>query len=116
MLVIERAEHRCDRCALQLVGRPYSLQHRRARGAGGRRGHVLDTPWNLVLLCGSGTTGCHGLIENQLREQEGYAKGFAIRGELVDPADVPILRHGRAWVIPSVDDAGRGVWVPAAPL
>lgn len=121
-LVIARAGWACDRCACPLVGKLYSLQHRRARGAGGRRGGVLDTPWNLVVLCGSGTTGCHGLVENRERETEGYARGFAIRGEVVDPAGHPIFRHLREWVIPALDDdedaplPSRGLWVPTEPL
>lgn len=87
------------------------------------KGHRLDTPWNLVLLCGSGVTGCHGLIETTAaRRSEGYEKGFAIEGWAQDPADVPILRHGIEWVIPSLDDdeslplEDRGLWVPADPI
>ncbi len=48
--------------------------------------------------------------------REAYAQGFAIRGEAIDPAAHPIFRHGRDWVIPSVDAGGVGVWVPAEPI
>lgn len=44
-------------CAL--CGNPGSLHHVYPRGQGGD-----DLPENLVGLCGSGTTGHHGLIEN----------------------------------------------------
>ena len=105
-MVIERAEFCCDRCSRPLIGQMYSLQHRRARGAGGRSG--AHTPANLVALCGSATSpGCHSRVENE-RRQEAYEQGFAIRGEARRPEDVPIFRHLRSWVIP-----GDGVWIPA---
>lgn len=114
-LVIARAGYCCDRCGTPLPGKQYSIQHRRARGAGGRRGNVLDTPANLILLCGSGTTGCHGLIECEERQRAGYDHGFAIRGEVQAPEEVPIFRHLTHWVIPSERD-GVGLWLPADPI
>lgn len=109
--VLERAEWRCDRCGISIVGRQFSRQHRRARSAGGRRDGYLHTAANLVVLCGSATSpGCHNLVENRERAQA-YAEGFAIRGEAQDPAEVPILRHGVEWVIPGEDG-----WLPAEPI
>jgi hypothetical protein len=49
-------------------------------------------------------------VENQHRG-EAYTHGFAIRGELARPEDVPIFRHLQAWVIP-----GDGVWIPSEPI
>lgn len=108
--VIERADCRCDWCGKYLPGQQYSLQHRRARGAGGR---ANAHSWaNLVVLCGSATTGCHGRVENTgPGRREGYALGFAIRGEVQRPEDVPIFRHCSEWVIP-----GEGLWVPSSPI
>lgn len=109
--VLERAEYRCDRCGISIVGRQFSRQHRRARGAGGRRDGYLHTAANLVVMCGSATSpGCHSLAENHERAQA-YAEGFAIKGEAQDPAEVPILRHGVEWVIPTADG-----WAPADPI
>lgn len=104
-MVIERAEYQCDRCGHNLIGRPYSCQHRRARGAGGRKG--AHTPGNLIVLCGSATTGCHDWAEHQNRA-EAYRYRFAIRGEMEDPEETPVFRHYREWVIP-----GNGIWIPA---
>lgn len=110
--VIERAECRCDWCGRFLPGRPYSLQHRRARGAGGR---ANPHSWaNLVVLCGSATTpgSCHDFAENTGNgRREAYEFGFAIRGEVRKPEEVPILRHLMEWVIP-----GEGVWIPSPPI
>jgi 5-methylcytosine-specific restriction endonuclease McrA len=39
----------------------YSLQHRTARGMGSRS--VLNGPTNLLVMCGTGTTQCHGYTE-----------------------------------------------------
>lgn len=91
----------------------YSLQHRLARGAGGRVGGGLNTAANLILLCGSATSpGCHNLVENTgPGRAEAYQLGFAIRGEITDPAVTPIFRHLAEWVVPSTDG-----WIPAAPI
>lgn len=105
-MIIARAEASCDRCAKYLPGQMYSLQHRRARGRGGRKD--AHTPANLIVLCGSATSpGCHNFCEQQNRA-EAYAHGFAIRGEMRRPEDVPIYRHLQTWVIP-----GDGVWIPS---
>lgn len=104
-MVIERSEYSCDRCAKPLIGRPYSLQHRRARGRGGRKD--AHTAANLIVLCGSATTGCHGRVENQERA-EAYRYRFAIRGEVEIPEETPIFRHMNSWVIP-----GEGLWIPS---
>lgn len=41
----------------------YSIQHRTARGMGGSGNPALNHPTNLLTMCGTGTTGCHGYIE-----------------------------------------------------
>jgi 5-methylcytosine-specific restriction enzyme A len=108
-MIIERAQGCCDRCAKYLPGQQYSLQHRRARGAGGRKG--AHTPANLIVLCGSANTpnSCHNFVENTGEGRaEAYAYGFAIRGEARKPEDTPIFRHLQSWVIP-----GDGVWIPS---
>lgn len=82
-----------DGMACTLCGSTYplTLQHRRARGMGGTLRPETNSPAALVVLCGSGTTGCHGLIEAQ--PDLARARGYRV-GQYVDPADVPILWHG----------------------
>lgn len=85
-----------DGLACTLCGKTYplTLQHRRARGMGSTRRPETDLPANLVTLCGSGTTGCHGYVEANpdISRQRGYRVG-----QHTDPALVPIIWHGQ-WV------------------
>lgn len=61
-----RDGHRCVRCDLSLGHGQFSLQHRLPRGMGGSVG--ANTAANLILLCGSATTGCHGWAESRVTE------------------------------------------------
>ena len=71
-LVWERDGGRCARCGAGLQrsarGTGWSLHHRRPRGMGGSRVGWVNLPPNLVLLCGSGVTGCHGWVESNRAE------------------------------------------------
>lgn len=53
-IVMERSQGRCELCGRQGDG----VHHRLKRSAGG-----TWSPANLLRLCGSGTTRCHGHIE-----------------------------------------------------
>lgn len=90
--VIERDGNRCQWCGrhVQTDAGWYSLQHRRARGMGGSRRASTDAPANLVLVCGTGTTECHGYIE--AHPGEAAARGFRVSSS-TDPARVPILDY-----------------------
>lgn len=84
-----RAGGRCEVCGGPLAGVcGFSMHHRRARGMGGSSRTELNSPSNLVLACGSGTTGCHGNLESH-REQA-YADGLLLH-DGQDPAQVPVL-------------------------
>jgi hypothetical protein len=76
----------CARCGVRLSGF-YSLHHRKPRGMGGTKDPRSDDPRNLIHLCGSGTTGCHGLIESN--RHQGYETGWLLRS--LDHLDVPLL-------------------------
>lgn len=72
------------------------IQHRWPRGRGG--GNRLS---NLILMCGSGTTGCHGWAETQERRIATDQGWFVKTGE--DPAAKPVFtRYG--WIM--LDDDG----------
>ena len=53
--VRERSQGRCELCGRQPA---QGVHHRQPRSAGG-----TWSPANLLDLCGSGTTGCHGMVE-----------------------------------------------------
>lgn len=89
-LVMERDGFQCVKCGNPVSGEPsvgYSIQHRIPRGMGGSRDPRLNLPSNLILLCGSGTTGCHGEVESKRLEAREH--GFALwRSQ--NPADEPV--------------------------
>lgn len=95
--VLERAQYRCESCGVMVGERrgvDYSIHHRRPRGMGGTRWFGSNLPSNLLVLCGSGTTGCHGLVETS--RFAALAKGYLIRGRQ-DPAAVKV-QVGGSWI------------------
>ena len=99
-LVFARDDSRCARCGQAITGirgLDWSVQHRRARGAGGTRREDTNSPAALILLCGSGTTLCHGHVERFRVEAREF--GWAVR-QSDDPAVMPVLHavHG-GWVL-----------------
>lgn len=92
-LVLDRAGGCCERCLCTLWAedrwvRPHSVHHRQPRGAGGTSRAGANSPANLLLLCGTGTTGCHGEVE-AMRADAYERLGFLVRHP-TDPATVPI--------------------------
>jgi hypothetical protein len=89
-LVMERDGFQCVRCGNVVSGEPgvdFSIQHRIPRGMGGSRDPRLNLPSNLILMCGSGTTGCHGAVESKRLDAREH--GFALwRSQ--DPTEVPV--------------------------
>lgn len=77
----ERAEGRCEICN----GPADNAHHRKNRSVGGR--HELS---NLMLLCGSGTVGCHGMVTRSPY----YAESMGWRvPSYKHPAGVPVRRY-----------------------
>lgn len=90
-LVIDRDGHACRRCGHPLPGgRGGSVHHRIPRGMGGTTWTGIHSPALLVLLCGDGTTGCHGWIESN--RAAALRLGWLLTRHLfdIDPADVPL--------------------------
>lgn len=82
-----RDEERCFRCLVPVRGG--SRHHRQLRRFGDH------SPANLLLLCGSGTTGCHGWVH--AHPAEAYRHGWLVHG-WDTPAAVPVLGdRGRRW-------------------
>lgn len=90
-------------CALCRTMGPLSTQHRRARGMGGSRWPGINRPANLLTLCGTGTTGCHGYVESHPE----WARRLGLSVSLhADPARVPVFTW-RGWVL--LNDDGTEV-------
>lgn len=81
-LVVERIWTRdqgcCARCGVALDwvrrGFAWSVHHRCPRSMGGSSRLWVDQAANGLLLCGSGTTGCHGEVESNrdVARDEGF--------------------------------------------
>jgi hypothetical protein len=98
-LVMERDGYLCVCCGISVIGRQYSIQHRKRRSQGGD-----NSMSNLVTVSGSGTTGHHARIDSR-RDPADEARGYTLRS-WQNPASVPV------WVA-SGDGPGRLVWLTA---
>lgn len=106
-LVRERDDDCCVRC-----GRPGPLttQHRVARGMGGTRRPWINSPENLITLCGSGTTGCHGQVEASPHEAVIY--GWRVPSWAGDPGSVSVRYWTGDWFMLRPDGSRRAVLEP----
>lgn len=87
-VVLERDSWTCACCGDPIDLRGYSLQHRVPRGAGGTSDPEINNPSNLITLCGSATSGCHGAAEgrSKVMNRAGY---WLERGQ--DPETTPVF-------------------------
>lgn len=91
-VVLDRDEYRCCACG-KYVGPfgEYSIHHRRPRAMGGSKRPETDLPGNLIVLCGSGVTGCHGEVERH--RVRALADGLLVSQAVNDPSLIPV----RTW-------------------
>lgn len=89
MIVMDRAGYRCERCGSSDHPQGFSKHHRLPRRMGGSRNPSLHKPANLIFLCGSGTSGCHGWVESHREEAReiGYLLYEIENAEEVDFTD-----------------------------
>ena len=113
MAALKRDDGRCVRCGAIVAdpdsGAPFidwSLQHRRARGMGSSKDPVTNSLENLIVLCGSAVTGCHGAVE--VNRESGRRFGYAVP-QWRDPAVMPVQHWQLGWAWPTPD----GAWIPA---
>lgn len=81
-LVDERDDYRCQGCGRSLHVSSGSRHHRQLRR------HGDHSPANLILLCGSGTTGCHGAAH---ADPQAAREAGLIVPSWRDARDVPVL-------------------------
>lgn len=109
--VIERDGGCCQRCGIYCGGIQSSLQHRKPRKAGGRKGQAAVESYdmaNLILVCGTATSrgGCHLACESD--RNQAYDDGWLVR-EHEDPAVIPVLTYkGWLYVGPQWTEERRG--------
>lgn len=85
-LVARRCGECCEVCGVSLRDMVASLHHRLPRRMGGTVNPAVNSAANLLYVCGSGTTGCHGLIESQ--RATSYLMGLLLR-DGQDPCSEP---------------------------
>jgi hypothetical protein len=96
--VWDRDGGRCFKCGRRLVfenrGMGWSAHHRTPRGSGGSKAWWINLAANIILLCGSGVTGCHGEAETHRKDAE--RDGIIVRHGIRLPADIPVVhfQHG----------------------
>lgn len=106
--VVERDGYRCVRCGASVIRAVYSVQHRKSRGAGGTSDPAINLSCNLITLCGSGTTGCHGHVE--ANPVEAALNGWRVE-RWDNPLNRPVLvEHESRWVY--LDNQARYVDSP----
>lgn len=104
-LCLARAQYGCEFCGEMMGDRrsvDWSVHHRMPRRMGGTKSTGINRPSNLMIVCGSGSTGCHGVIESC--RAASMAAGWLLRaGE--DPLARPVVVD--AWRrLVTLDDAG----------
>lgn len=122
--VVVREDGQCFRCGKQVavyepetyhdlpVVKPvaeFSIHHRKPRGMGGSNSLDINIFPNLILLCGTGTTGCHGWVESH-REQA-YKEGLLLHSGLSNPILTPAFSEHRGFWI----DLTTGKYIVATP-
>lgn len=110
-LVRERAGGCCELCGRLLHHEDggwiadHSFHHRQPRGAGGSSRPEVNCPSNLLLVCGTGITGCHGDIEKN--RDIAHVCGWLVKRP-TDPATVPVaLFRPPPGVMVHLTDDGR---------
>lgn len=109
-LVFARDQESCFRCGQGLRwedrGFGWSLHHREPRKMGGRKDAHLSRPSNALTLCGSGVTGCHGLVESD--RDWALSMGLLVSAFGSErPVDIPVRkRDGSLWYL---TDDGRAI-------
>jgi len=91
--VFARANYQCEKCLDAPIG-GVSVHHRRPRMMGGSRNELLHQPANLILLCGSGTSGCHGWVESN--RDKARVQGYLIQ-KVESAEQIPFRDNSGIW-------------------
>lgn len=95
--VLARAFYKCERCDRDFLGFPVSVHHRRPRMMGGSKDQELHKSANLIVLCGTGTSGCHGWVESN--RDKARESGYLIT-KIESAGEIPFQDiNGKWWVI-----------------
>lgn len=93
--IIARANFVCELCYGPLT--IMSLHHRRPRGMGGTKSPWIHDPENLLALCGTGTSGCHGKVESY--RDRAYRYGWLVRYGTIPHSVIFADLYGKWWLL-----------------
>jgi hypothetical protein len=95
----------CVKCGVILNGSG-NVHHRRNRGQGGsRKANVIS---NLITLCGTPTSGCHGEVTLKPWDCQAAAYGWVLSTNgTTDPATEPVMVAWLGWALPLPE----GTWL-----
>lgn len=88
----------CLRCGMDLWGQQASKHHRKKR-----RFPDADRVENIVILCGTGTTGCHGWCHSH--DREARATGWVV-SSWDKPAERPLITLDQRMIM-LTEDGGK---------
>lgn len=95
--VLARGQYKCERCRQDFLAKGVSIHHRRPRMMGGSKNEELHKSANLIALCGSGTSGCHGWVESHREEARTF--GYLI-AKVESAEEIPFKdMNGDWWMI-----------------
>lgn len=110
-IVWERDRRSCVRCGVNLQSRAGSVHHRRLGNREDNR------PSNLILLCGSGVTYCHGWAHHERTAAGGLGLIVSRHGPRENTLEIPVTygQPGMEGQFYLLDEPGEdGKWVLAA--
>lgn len=88
------------------VGDGGNVHHRRNRGMGGSR--AANVISNLVTVCGTPSSGCHGLLTERPWEIDAEWNGWMLpTNGNIDPSFVPVRVAWLGWCLPTADGSWR---------
>lgn len=102
-LVYARDQGKCVRCGSVWHWAGMDVHHRRMRS---HKFPLLNSPANLITLCGSGSSGCHGWVHEHTGEA--YEKGWLVHSWEDHPELVHLLTRQHGWVYLTEE----GGWTP----
>lgn len=95
-VIWHRAQGCCEVCGYRLPEVGWNAHHRRGRGMGGTS--LVQSVADGLAVCGSGTTGCHGWIEDHFTWA--WERGYKVRRNgLLPPHLWPVLHARHGWVL-----------------
>lgn len=100
--VLIRGNYRCERCGKDALHFGISVHHRRPRMMGGSKNPDLHRPANLIVLCGSGVSGCHGWVESN--RQTARREGLLIQ-KVESAEEIPFKDSESRWWL--LDNSGQ---------